>query len=69
MYFRFAAWALIALSYSSARGLEREIERLEARIVAWHRDDETSRRLATIPGDRPDHGERDRRQPLRILVF
>jgi transposase len=33
--------------------LEREIERLEARIVAWHRDDETSRRLATIPGIGP----------------
>jgi transposase len=33
--------------------LEREIERLEARIVAWHREDETSRRLATIPGIGP----------------
>ena len=33
--------------------LEREIERLEARIVAWHRDDEASRRLATIPGIGP----------------
>jgi transposase len=33
--------------------LGREIERLEARIVAWHRDDETSRRLATIPGIGP----------------
>jgi transposase len=33
--------------------LEREIERLEVRIVAWHRDDETSRRLATIPGIGP----------------
>ncbi len=27
----------------------REIERLEAQIIAWHRDDDTSRRLATIP--------------------
>lgn len=34
-------------------GIEREIERLEARIVAWHREDETSRRLATIPGIGP----------------
>jgi transposase len=33
--------------------LEREIERLETRIVAWHREDETSRRLATIPGIGP----------------
>jgi transposase len=33
--------------------LEREIERLQVRIVAWHRDDETSRRLATIPGIGP----------------
>jgi transposase len=33
--------------------LEREIEHLEARIVAWHREDETSRRLATIPGIGP----------------
>jgi len=33
--------------------LEREIEQLEARIVAWHRNDETSRRLATIPGIGP----------------
>ena len=33
--------------------LGREIERLAARIVAWHHDDETSRRLATIPGIGP----------------
>ncbi|WP_119681944.1 IS110 family RNA-guided transposase [Indioceanicola profundi] len=35
------------------RGLSTEIERMEARIVAWHRGNETSRRLATIPGIGP----------------
>lgn len=30
-----------------------EIGRLERRILDWHRQDETSRRLATIPGIRP----------------
>lgn len=30
-----------------------EIERLEHRILAWHRQDATSRRLATIPGIGP----------------
>lgn len=32
------------------RALASEIDRLEAQILAWHRNDETSRRLATIPG-------------------
>lgn len=35
------------------RALASEIERLEAQIMAWHRNDETSRRLATIPGIGP----------------
>jgi transposase len=35
------------------RALTSEIERLEAQILAWHRSDETSRRLATIPGIGP----------------
>jgi transposase len=30
-----------------------QIEELEQRILAWHRQDETSRRLATIPGIGP----------------
>lgn len=30
-----------------------EIDRLELRIMAWHREDETSQRLATIPGIGP----------------
>lgn len=33
--------------------LRPEIERLEHRILAWHRQDATSRRLATIPGIGP----------------
>lgn len=35
------------------RALASEIDRLEAQILAWHRADETSRRLATIPGIGP----------------
>lgn len=35
------------------RALSSEIDRLEAQILAWHRNDETSRRLATIPGIGP----------------
>lgn len=32
------------------RALASEIDRLEVQILAWHRTDATSRRLATIPG-------------------
>ncbi|MBF9152137.1 IS110 family transposase [Novosphingobium jiangmenense] len=35
------------------RALASEIDRLEAQILDWHRNDETSRRLATIPGIGP----------------
>lgn len=35
------------------RALGSEIDRLETQILAWHRNDETSRRLATIPGIGP----------------
>jgi len=38
---------------SQLRSLASEIDRLEAQILAWHRADETSRRLATIPGIGP----------------
>ena len=34
-------------------GLEAQIERTERRLMAWHRQDETSRRLAGIPGVGP----------------
>lgn len=35
------------------QALAAEIAKLEARILAWHRGNETSRRLATIPGIGP----------------
>jgi transposase len=35
------------------RSLGSEIDRLEAQILGWHRADDTSRRLATIPGIGP----------------
>ena len=35
------------------RALASEINRLEAQILAWHRTDDASRRLATIPGIGP----------------
>ncbi|MDP4538007.1 IS110 family transposase, partial [Qipengyuania sp. DY56-A-20] len=35
------------------RALSSEIDRLETQILEWHRNDETSRRLATIPGIGP----------------
>lgn len=44
--------ALHAIS-DQLRRLEDEIEGLERRIVAWHRSNEVSRRLATIPGIGP----------------
>lgn len=35
------------------RSLASEVDRLEAQILAWHKADDTSRRLATIPGIGP----------------
>lgn len=35
------------------RSLASQVDRLEAQILAWHRADDTSRRLATIPGIGP----------------
>ena len=43
---RFALHGLVA----QLRGIEGEIEKIEAEILEWHRTNETSRRLATIPG-------------------
>ena len=52
--------ALPELAHAALRGLAgqlealgAEIESLERRILSWHRADETSRRLATIPGIGP----------------
>lgn len=52
---RFPAHARSALHGIAAqlRALASEIERLEAQILDWHRNDETSRRLATTPGIGP----------------
>ena len=52
---RFPAHARSALHGIAAqlRALASEIERLEAQILDWHRNEETSRRLATIPGIGP----------------
>jgi transposase len=44
--------ALKALA-CSLEELGRRVKEVEASIVAWHRNDETSRRLATIPGVGP----------------
>ena len=44
------ALAGLTVQLSSAEG---EIEKLEARIMAWHRGSAASRRLATIPGIGP----------------
>ena len=43
---RFALHGLVA----QLRSIEVEIEKIEAEILKWHRANETSRRLATIPG-------------------
>jgi len=52
---QFPAHARSALHGIAAqlRALASEIDRLEAQILDWHRNDETSRRLATIPGIGP----------------
>lgn len=48
----FALEALSALAAQIA-ALDARIEELERQILTWHREDETSRRLATIPGIGP----------------
>jgi hypothetical protein len=46
---RFALHGLVA----QLRSIEVDIEKIEAEILKWHRTNETSRRLATIPGIGP----------------
>jgi transposase len=46
MLARFALHGLVA----QLRSIEGEIEKIEAEILKWHRSNEASRRLATIPG-------------------
>ena len=47
------AWSALHGIGSQLRSLASEVDRLEAQILAWHRADDTSRRLATIPGIGP----------------
>jgi transposase len=65
-----------ALAREALRGLAAELEALNKRvkeievaIMRWHKDNEASRRLATIPGVglicRADHGIGDRRHDHR----
>ncbi|WP_422614123.1 transposase [Aurantiacibacter zhengii] len=49
VYTRSALYSLFA----QLRALAHEVERFEAQVLAWHRTDETSRRLPTIPGNGP----------------
>jgi transposase len=49
MLARFALHGLV----SQLRSIEAEIEKIEAEILKWHRSNEASRRLATIPGIGP----------------
>jgi transposase len=49
MLARFALHGLVA----QLRSIEVEIEKIEAEILKWHRTNEASRRLATIPGIGP----------------
>jgi transposase len=44
------ARALFAVQGKELAQLEAELEALEGKLMAWHRDDERSRRLARIPG-------------------
>lgn len=44
---------LFALHAQEYAGLKREIEQVEEKLMAWHRSDECSQRLAKIPGVGP----------------
>lgn len=44
---------LFAALAAELRQLEAQLQAVEARLMAWHRDDETSRRLVRIPGIGP----------------
>jgi len=44
---------LFALHAQEYAGLKREIEQVEEKLMAWHRNDECSQRLAKIPGVGP----------------
>lgn len=48
-----AAREVLQVLFRQFDDLDRRIERLERQIMAWHRESEVSRRLATIPGIGP----------------
>lgn len=54
------------------RSLASEINRLETQILAWHRADDTSRRLATIPDIGPSRqpwlAQLRERKPVKIAT-
>jgi len=44
--------------------LQAQIDEVDARLMAWHRADECSRRLSKIPGGRSDRrGDADNEDP------
>jgi transposase len=47
------ARSALASVVTQLEALQRQVDHLEEEILAWHRADETSRRLATIPGIGP----------------
>jgi len=47
------AVAALSALITQAEGLAEEVDRLERRILDWHRTSDASRRLATIPGIGP----------------
>src|ERR1700704_6682598 len=47
------AWELFAAQAKEYAQLQAQIDEVEARLMAWHRADECSRRLAKIPGVGP----------------
>ena len=44
------AKAAMKLLFEQLQALVRQIQTLEQRLLAWHRQDQASQRLATIPG-------------------
>jgi transposase len=47
------AWELLAVLAGQLEALEERLKRINAELRAWHRHNETSRRLAAIPGIGP----------------
>jgi hypothetical protein len=57
------------LAKAGARVAGTRVEEIEAAIIAWHKDNEGSRRLAAVPGIGPDHrigGRRHHRRRVEL---